>query len=83
MVNLTIDNRQISVPEGTTILEAAEQNRIYYPQIMLLKRFKRNRRLPCMCCGTCRKRTAYSFLQQCSGRRNGDLHKQSESPHEP
>ena len=24
MVNLTIDNRKISVPEGTTIMEAAE-----------------------------------------------------------
>ena len=33
MVNLTIDNRQISVPEGTTILEAAEQNGIAIPRL--------------------------------------------------
>ena len=37
MVNLTIDNRQISVPEGTTILEAAEQNGIAIPRLCYLK----------------------------------------------
>ena len=37
MVNLTIDNRQISVPEGTTILEAAEQNGITIPRLCYLK----------------------------------------------
>ena len=37
MVNLTIDNRQISVPEGTTIMEAAEQNGIPIPRLCYLK----------------------------------------------
>lgn len=37
MVNLTIDNRQISVPEGATILEAAEQNGITIPRLCYLK----------------------------------------------
>lgn len=37
MVNLTIDNKKISVPEGTTILEAAEQNGIPIPRLCYLK----------------------------------------------
>ena len=31
MVNLTIDNKKISVPEGTSIMEAARKNGIYIP----------------------------------------------------
>ena len=37
MVNLTIDNRNITVPEGTTILEAAEKNQIRIPRLCYLK----------------------------------------------
>lgn len=37
MVNLTIDNKKISVPAGTTILEAAEQNGIPIPRLCYLK----------------------------------------------
>lgn len=37
MVNLTIDKRQISVPEGTTILEAAQMNGIPIPKLCYLK----------------------------------------------
>ena len=37
MVNLTIDNKKISVPEGTTILEAAERNGIPIPRLCYLK----------------------------------------------
>ena len=37
MVNLTIDNRKISVPEGTTIMEAADQNGIPIPRLCYLK----------------------------------------------
>lgn len=37
MVNLTIDNRQISVPEGTTILSAAAQCGIPIPKLCYLK----------------------------------------------
>ncbi|MBE3573366.1 MAG: (2Fe-2S)-binding protein [Moorella humiferrea] len=33
MINLTIDGRQISVPEGTTILEAAKKLGIYIPAL--------------------------------------------------
>lgn len=37
MVNLTINNRPISVPEGTTIMEAARMNRINIPKLCYLK----------------------------------------------
>ncbi len=37
MVNLTIDNKAISVPAGTTIMEAAEQNGIRIPRLCYLK----------------------------------------------
>lgn len=37
MVNLTIDNKAISVPEGTTIMDAAEQNDIMIPRLCYLK----------------------------------------------
>lgn len=37
MVNLTIDNKAISVPAGTTIMEAAEQNDIIIPRLCYLK----------------------------------------------
>ena len=37
MVNLTIDNRKISVPEGTTIMEAADQDGIPIPRLCYLK----------------------------------------------
>ncbi|MGO5052555.1 [FeFe] hydrogenase, group A [Lachnospiraceae bacterium LCP25S3_G4] len=37
MVNLTIDNKAISVPAGTTILEAAEHNGIPIPKLCYLK----------------------------------------------
>lgn len=37
MVNLTIDNRVVSVPEGTTILEAAKMNGIPIPKLCYLK----------------------------------------------
>ena len=37
MVNLTIDHRQISVPEGTTIMDAAKQIGITIPKLCFLK----------------------------------------------
>lgn len=37
MVNLTIDRKQISVPEGTTIMEAARLNDIEIPKLCYLK----------------------------------------------
>lgn len=37
MVNLTINNKQISVAEGTTILEAAKQNNILIPTMCYLE----------------------------------------------
>jgi len=33
MINLTINGKQVSVSEGTTILEAAKQNNIYIPNL--------------------------------------------------
>ncbi len=37
MVNLTIDEKQICVPEGTTIMEAAKENGIRIPKLCYLK----------------------------------------------
>ena len=37
MVNLTIDNIQVSVPEGTTIMEAAASVEIHIPKLCYLK----------------------------------------------
>ena len=37
MVNLTIDEKQICVPEGTTIMEAARENGIRIPKLCYLK----------------------------------------------
>ena len=37
MVNLTIDGKQISVEENTTIMEAAKQNGIPIPKLCYLK----------------------------------------------
>lgn len=37
LVNLTIDNKKITVPAGTTVLEAAEHNGIPIPKLCYLK----------------------------------------------
>ena len=37
MVNITIDNQKISVPEGTTIMEAAASIGIQIPKLCYLK----------------------------------------------
>ena len=37
MVNLKIDNKEICVPEGTTIMDAAAQNGIIIPKLCYLK----------------------------------------------
>ena len=37
MVNLTINNKQITTPEGTTILEAAKQNGIIIPSLCYME----------------------------------------------
>ena len=37
LVHLTIDNKPITVPAGTTILEAAEHNGIPIPKLCYLK----------------------------------------------
>lgn len=39
-VNLTIDGNKVTVPEGTTILEAARIARYRYSNIMFFKRYK-------------------------------------------
>ena len=38
MVNLTINNKAVTVPEGTTILEAARQAGIDIPHLCYLKK---------------------------------------------
>ncbi|KUO63351.1 MAG: ferredoxin [Gracilibacter sp. BRH_c7a] len=37
MINLTINGKSVSVPEGVTILEAAKQNNIYIPNLCYLE----------------------------------------------
>ena len=36
MVTLTIDNQEVRVPEGTTILDAARTHHIYIPHLCYL-----------------------------------------------
>ena len=37
MINLTINNKAVAVPEGTTILDAAKENGISIPSLCYLK----------------------------------------------
>ena len=37
LVTLTIDNQKVTVPEGTTVLEAAKQAGIHIPTLCYLK----------------------------------------------
>lgn len=39
-VNIIIDGNKITVPEGTTILNAARQGRSRYSNIMFFERYK-------------------------------------------
>lgn len=50
MVNLTIDNINVSVPEGTTIMDAAKMADIPIPKPLLSERYQRDRSLSCLCC---------------------------------
>jgi len=49
MVNLMINNRKISVSEGTTILEAAKQHNILIPSFLLLGRCASGRFMQDLC----------------------------------
>ena len=46
MVNIKINGMPLSVPAGTTILEAARMHGIEIPTLCYLKRNQRDRRLP-------------------------------------
>ena len=47
MVTLTIDNKQVSVPAGTTILDAARAVDIHIPTLCYLPARSRSRSLIC------------------------------------
>ena len=82
MVNLTIDNINVSVPEGTTIMDAAKMADIPIPKLCYLKDI--NEIGACRVCvvevkGIHHLRgngTAGNFLQQRSKRRYGNPYKQ-------
>ena len=46
MINLTIDGVQVSVPAGTTVLEAARKANIKIPTLCYLKDLNADRRVP-------------------------------------
>ncbi len=78
MVTLTIDNRTVTVPEGTTILEAARTARIEIPTMCYLKEINE--------IGACRRPVHRGgggagapdpLLQQRGGRGHGDPYHQS------
>ena len=46
MINLTIDGVQVSVPAGTTVLEAARKADIKIPTLCYLKDLNAHRRVP-------------------------------------
>ena len=64
MVNLKIDHNEISVPEETTIMEAAALAGIDIPKLCYLKDI--NEIAACRVCprGGCRKRKLGNLLQQ-------------------
>ena len=64
MVNLTINSIPVTVPEGTTILDAAASVDIEIPQPVLPKRAERNLRLPRLLCRGRGRRQAGSLVQQ-------------------
>ena len=42
MINLTIDGIPVSVPEGSTVLEAAKEANINIPTLAILKMFSKS-----------------------------------------
>ena len=73
MVNLTIDNINVSVPEGTTIMDAAKMADIPIPKLCYLKDI--NEIAACRVCVVELDGTAGNFLQQRSKRRYGNPYK--------
>ena len=74
MINLKIDNKEISVPEGTTILEAARQANIDIPTLCYLK--KVNEIGDCRMCiveveSRRRNGSSYSYTRCIRGKKNG------------
>ncbi len=50
MVNLTIDNINVSVPEGTTIMDLCQNGGYPDSKALLSERYQRDRDLSCLCC---------------------------------
>lgn len=46
MINLTIDGVKVTVPQGSTVLEAAKSARDIYSHPLLSQGYQRDRRLP-------------------------------------
>lgn len=71
LINLTIDNQKVQVPQGTTILEAARKANIDIPTLCFLKEI--NEVGDCRMCivEVERKKRFYYILYYKSRRRNG------------
>ncbi len=66
LINLTINNNKISVPEGTTILEAAKQINIYIPSLCYLNMKDINMVNQCASCRICMVSTQKGLVPACS-----------------
>ena len=77
MVNLTIDNQKISVPSGTTIMEAAAKLGTPIPKLCYLKDI--NEIAACRVCVV--EIEGKDRLVTSCNRRHGDLHEQPEGTH--
>ena len=64
MVNLTINSIPVTVPEGTTILDAAASVDIEIPSLCYLKELNENLRLPRLLCRGRGRGQAGSLVQQ-------------------
>ena len=58
MVNLTINDIPVSVPEGTTIMKAAASVGVDIPHLCYLEGINEDRCLPCLLC-TGQRRESY------------------------
>ena len=83
MVTLTIDNRPVTVPEGTTILDAAKTVRHPYPNPLLSPGDQRGRRLPRVRRGGRGRGQAGRRLQHPGGGRHGGPHQHPAGPPGP
>ena len=83
MPTLTIDRRQVDAPDGSTVIQAAEQARCLHPALLLPPRALDRRKLPHLPRGSGAEPQAPDRLQYAGDRRDGCPHRQRQGPGRP